>query len=137
MNEWRQHLGGPCPVAPETMVEAKRRDGVIITGQAQQRDWGRDPSLEGRLEIVAYRLADCAGQGNETSRRMGEPVAPVPAQPVGRTFGCSVTASDEPAITLAAEAAAVRAFFCPPEGATARSGRGLLTIWQPDRRGVL
>jgi hypothetical protein len=45
--------GGECPVAGDTTVEVKLRNGVSFTGKARYLFWSRDGSIIG---IIAYRV---------------------------------------------------------------------------------
>lgn len=48
--EWN---GGKCPVAPETLVEVKLRNGEISTDRAENFNWSNDNNHD---DIIAYRI---------------------------------------------------------------------------------
>lgn len=67
--DWLPHLGGPCPVLPDTLVEIRWRSGGEDKLHNPQRyDWAHSESWPGP-DIVAYRLAPLPAQPAE-----GEPM---------------------------------------------------------------
>lgn len=56
MTDWIPHDGGPCPVAPETMVELRFRTGEEHISEPRAGMWMWQHS--GRpSDIIAYRIA--------------------------------------------------------------------------------
>ncbi len=60
---WIEHNGGPCPVDPYAMVEARRRNGKVYSGIAAflvdrwSNAWEhRNPADHGE-DVIAYRKA--------------------------------------------------------------------------------
>lgn len=54
MTDWIKHDGGPCPVAPETMVDVKTNDGRDMSRCAGWFEWKH---VGGYGDIIAYRIA--------------------------------------------------------------------------------
>jgi hypothetical protein len=52
---WVEWHGGENPVGHHDVVEAKRRDGSVITKAAFKFDWGHGPIAHGS-DIIAYRV---------------------------------------------------------------------------------
>lgn len=53
---WIEWHGGECPVAPDTKVEVRYRDGATGTfNQHCDGDWDHTPT-DRDLDIVAYRV---------------------------------------------------------------------------------
>ncbi|MCR4300823.1 MAG: DUF3310 domain-containing protein [Sulfuricaulis sp.] len=56
MSEWIEWAGGECPVAPETVVEYRQRDGYTNESRAGWLQWLRGGGIEPAYTIVAYRI---------------------------------------------------------------------------------
>jgi len=56
--DWIEHDGGKCPVAPDTIVETRARDGHTSTGPASNAAtlWQHMPDLYPEWDIIAYRV---------------------------------------------------------------------------------
>jgi hypothetical protein len=48
-DEWIKHDGGPCPVPPETWVQIKNKDGMLLDPAYQADFWAWD-------DVSAYRI---------------------------------------------------------------------------------
>lgn len=54
---WIPHDGGPCPVDPETIIDAKLRNGSVYgPKRAKRQDWKHRIEAIAHLDTAAYRI---------------------------------------------------------------------------------